>query len=171
MISSPVKLQFELVLREQHIADNLAALTKATYFDETPLYSRYTQVDFLGQFGDKNLLLIDLALDFLDRVCAGAAAESIDRFAAITVISDDDGKHLVPQLFLCNGETERRLGELELCEPTSNLGRQVADLVTKAKPNGEFDVSEDLVTAPGQTRVFISRRSPPLGFIAASRFR
>lgn len=138
-------------------------------FDETPLYSRYAQIDFLDQFGDKNLLLIELALDFLDRVTMAMVGDRIGRFAAITVISDDDGVHFVPQIFVCNGDVMQRLAALKLSEASSELGKLVSQLVEEARPAG-FVVLEDGNTVPGEVRVFIGQQSPPHGFIHIAQF-
>jgi hypothetical protein len=169
MILSPVRAKFDAVLREQHLADDFAAFADPAYFDETALYSRYRQIDFLRQYGDLNLLLIELSLDYLDRVTTAMRADQITRFAAITIISDDGGKHIVPQIFVCNGDVRHRLANLSLSGPSSDLGMQVADLVGQARPEG-FDVFEDRTTVAGDVRVFVGHRFPPQGFAALADF-
>ncbi|HVA46521.1 MAG TPA: Imm15 family immunity protein [Pirellulales bacterium] len=163
-----MRTQFESVLREQHLLDDLSAFADPAYFDETPLYSRYRQVDFLKRYGDENLLLIELALGYLDRVASAMQGDRIARFAAITVISDDGGKHLVPQIFVCNGDVEHRLAGLQLVEPSSVLGKQVKELVAQARPGGDFGVYDDRATVPGDVRVFVGHKSPPHGFMAVA---
>jgi hypothetical protein len=165
MISSPLRARFESVLRDQHLADDLSAFADPAYFDEAPLYSQYRQVDFLEQDGEFNLMVIELSLDYLDRVVSAMRGDQFTRFAAITVISDDEGKHLVPQIFVCNGDVKRRLAALRLSLPASNLGREVGQLVRQARPDG-FTVLEDRITVPGDVRVFVGHESPPQGFFA-----
>jgi hypothetical protein len=165
MISSPLRARFESVLRDQHLADDLSAFADPAYFDETPLYSQYRQVDFLEQDGDFNLMVIELSLDYLDRVVSAMRGDQFTRFAAITVISDDEGKHLVPQIFVCNGDVKRPLAVLRLSLPASGLAREVARLVKQARPDG-FTVLEDTTTVPGEVRVFVGHESPPRGFLA-----
>lgn len=169
MISSPMRTQFESVLREQHLVDDISVFADPSYFDETPLYSRYAQIDFLDQFGDKNLLLIELALDFLDRVTMAMVGDRIGRFAAITVISDDNGKHIVPQIFVCNGDVTQRLAVLKLSEASSELGKKVSQLVAEVRPTG-FAILEDRNTVPGEVRVFVGHESPPNRFTSIAQF-
>jgi hypothetical protein len=161
-----MRTQFESVLRQQQLADDLSAFSDPSYFEETPLYSRYRQIDFLGHYGgDANALLIELALDFLDRVTAAMPADQATRFAAITVISDDDGRHLVPQLFVCNGDVQQRLADVRLRVPSTKFGKKVAELVQQVRP-AAFSVFEDCITVPGDSRVFVGHKSPPAGFVA-----
>jgi hypothetical protein len=169
MISSPLRTQFDSVLREQHLADDLSTFADPAYFDETPLYSRYRQVDFLQQHGDLKALLIELSLEYLDRVMSVMRGIRITRFAAITVISDDDGEHIVPQIFVCNGDVREQLAELRLFVPSSKLGKQVAELVRQARPD-DFEVFEDRTSVPGDVRIFVGYRFPPHGFAALADF-
>lgn len=165
MISSPMRTQFDSVLRDQHLIDDISTFAGSDYFDEVPLYSRYRQVDFLKQYGDPDVLLIELALDYLDRVTSAIQAERIKQFVAITIVSDDNGEHLVPQIFVCNGNVDQRLADLRLSDPTSALGKQVEQLVKIARPDRVFSVLEDRVTLPGDVRVFVGDKSPPHGFL------
>jgi hypothetical protein len=169
MISSPVKTQFESLLHEQHLIDDLSVFAGPDYFDEVPLFSRYKQIDFLKQYGDEKLLIIELALDYLDHVTSSLPGGRTKRLAAITVISDDGGKHLVPHIFICNGEVERRLADLRLTEPTASLGKQVQELVDRARPQGGFRVFADHATVPGDVRVFVAHAAPPEGFVALEK--
>ncbi|HEX5442914.1 MAG TPA: Imm15 family immunity protein, partial [Pirellulales bacterium] len=77
------------MLQEQQLADVAEIFSDRGFCDEVPLYSRYRQVDFLKQYGDVDLLLMELALDYLERVISETDAGSSDRFAAITVIRDE----------------------------------------------------------------------------------
>lgn len=170
MISSPMRTQFESVLREERLVDDLSTFADPNFFDEAPLYSRYRQVDFLQQYGEPNFLLVELALDYLDRVTSAMPRDRSKRFVAITVISDDGGEHIMPQIFVCNGDVQRRLADLKLSMPSSTLGKEVSDLVRRARPD-DFSVLEDRITVPGDIRVFVGYQSPPDGFVPLEDLR
>lgn len=170
MISSPMKSQFESVLCDQHLTDVPSCFAGADFFDEIPLYSRYDQIEFLKQYGDVDRLLIDLSLDYLDRVSTLTTDGTIRRFAAVTVIKDDGSNYLIPQIFVCNGDVERRLTGLQLAEPSKGLGKEVEELVRRVRPESDFVVFEDRSTVPGELRVFVGHHSPPHGFLALTTF-
>lgn len=169
MILSPMTTQFESVLLEQQLTDVASIFADPDFCDETPLYSRYQQVDFLKQYGDPNLLLLELALDYLDRVASALRGGESKRFIAITIISDDDGEHIVPQIFVCNGDARQRFATLRITVPSSELGKHVAELVRQARPD-DFDVFEDCTTVPGDVRIFIGYRASPHGFATLADF-
>jgi hypothetical protein len=150
MISSPMRTQFEAVLREQRLIDDLPSFAAPAYFDEVPLYSRYQQVDFLKHYGQINPPVVELALEYLERVVAAMQPNRLRRFVAVTIITYDNGVHLIPQIFVCNGDVERQLTELRLSEPSEGLGRQVEELVRDVASGGEFSVLEDRTTVPGK---------------------
>lgn len=167
MIARSMKLEFESVLQEQQLADIAEILSDREFCDEVPLYSRYRQVDFLKQYGDVDLLLMELSLDYLERVTSGTPIESTERFAAITVIGAD---YLVPSIFLCNSDATRQLKKLSLSRPSTTFGQQIDDLVKRARSDQEYIVLEDQMTVPGAPREFISFRFPPAGFVSLSDF-
>ena len=165
MIARSMKSEFDVVLQEQRLADVAGIFCERDFCDEVPLYSRYRQVDFLKQYGEVDLLLMELALDYLERVSSETDSGSNDRFAAITVIRDDPAAYIVPSIFLCNSEARRRLETLCLSPPSNALGEYVGALVKQAKPDGDYVVLEDLLAVPGVPREFVSFRSPPHGFL------
>lgn len=169
MIARSLKSEFESVLQEQRLADVAEILSDHDFCDEVPLYSRYRQVDFLKQHGEVDLLM-ELALDYLDRVVSETGDASADRFAAITVIRDDTADYIVPSLFLCNSDAKRQLRTLSLSRPSTMLGQQIEDLVKRARSDRQFVVLEDQTTVPGAPREFISFKSPPAGFVSLSDF-
>jgi hypothetical protein len=170
MIPSQAKMQFDAVLRKQQLVDVVSAFGDRDFFDEVPLYSRYNQVEFLKHHGDVNLLLIELALDYLGRVMSEIHTGSDKRFVAITVISDDQAEYIVPSVFVCNGKIKTRLKELHLLPPSEGLGKQIEALVRKANLHADFGVLEDRVTVPDDVRVFISYNSSPHGLVSLRTF-
>lgn len=170
MIASPLRVEFESVLQEQQLADVAEILSDRDFCDEVPLYSRYRQVDFLKQYGDVDLLLMELALDYLDRVTSETRDASTDRFAAITVIRDDTAGYIVPSLFLCNSDAKGQLRTLSLSRPSTTLGQRIEDLVKRVRSDRQFIVLEDQMTVPGAPREFISFKLPPAGFVRLRDF-
>jgi len=165
MISSAVRTKFDSVLRGRHLADPASSFTDPDFFDGVPLYARYKEVDFLKQYGDVNLLLIELSLDYLERVASEPCPGSDRRFAAITVISDDENEYIVPSIFVCNRDVTTRLKELHLSSPSKGFGQRIEAFVKKAKRHTTFSVLEDRSTVPDDVRVFISYKSPPEGLV------
>jgi hypothetical protein len=169
MNTLPLHTQFESVLKKQHLADAAAAFGDPEFFDEIPLYSRYKQVDFLKQHGDVNLLLMDLALDYLDRVISAIPVSDTERLVAITVIRDND-EYIVPSIFVCNGGAKTQLKTLRLSGPSQGLGKQIKALVKSSHRETAYSILEDRETVPGDVRVFVGHKSPPLGLLRIETF-
>ncbi len=170
MIASPIKMQFESVLRQQHIEDAASTFADPNFFDEIPLYSRYQQVDFLKKYGDVDLLLIELSLDYLRRVTSEIKCGKTKRLVAITIISDADDQYIVPYIFVCNGKVKAQLKELHLSPASEGLGKRIEALVRKAKLQSTFSSFEDRATVPDDVRVFVSFESPPEGIVNLKSF-
>jgi len=170
MSTFQVKKRFDALLEKQHLADIVSSFGDADFFDEIPLYSRYSQVEFLKPYGDVNMLLVELALDYLDRVKSEIPIGKGKRFTAITVISDDDAEYIVPSIFVCNGNVKTRLRNLHLSSPSEGLGKRIEALVKKANLDSTYGVLEDRTTVPGDVRVFVSYNSPPQGFVSQQTF-
>lgn len=166
MIVSPLRLEFDSVLREQQLADVADIVSNLDFCDEVPLYSRYEQINFLKQHGDVDLLLMEFSLDYLNRVTSVTPVTSTARFAAITVISDDAEGCIVPAIFVCNCDARRQLRNLRLKRPGTALGHRAERLVNQIKPDAGFVVLEDQTTVPGAPREFIALSSPPAGFVS-----
>lgn len=170
MISSTIKTEFETVLRRRHMADPASTFADPGFFDEIPLYSRYREVDFLERYGDVNLLLVELSLDYLQRVASEIPVVKAKRFLAITVISDDEDEYIVPSVFICNRKVKTQLKDLHLSSPSKGLGKRIEALVKAAKLQTTFSVLEDRCTVPGDVRVFIGYKSPPHGIVSPKVF-
>jgi hypothetical protein len=170
MISSIVKTRFESVLRDRHLSDP-SRFTEPDFFDEVPLYARYKEVEFLKDYGDGNvdLQLIELSLDYLERVTSETPPSKSKRFVAITIIRDDD-EYIVPSIFVCNRDVAKRLKELHLSLPTKGLGKQIKNLVKDAGFRNAYTILEDTHTVTDDVRVFIGHKSPPPGLVAIKEF-
>lgn len=160
------KTKFESVLRDRLLADPASSFSDPDFFDEIPLYARYKEVEFLKKYGDVNLLLVQLSLDYLERVVTQMKENKARRFAAITVISDDEDEYIVPSIFVCNRNVSTRLRDLRLSVPTKGLGQRIAALVKQARLQTAYSVLEDRTTVPDDVRVFIGPKAPSHGFVS-----
>lgn len=163
-----INTQFDRLLKRQHL-DDVSRFSDPNYFDEVPLYSRYEQVEFLKDYGDMNLLVMDLALGYLDRVAAESHISRSKRLIAITVIRDGDDEYIVPSIFVCNSSVKTRLKALRLLTPSQGLGTQIEVLAEYARGD-TFSVFEDRDTVADDVRVFVSYKSPPPGLISLETF-
>ena len=95
------------VLKQEHLADP-SIFFRTGFFDEIPLYSRYEQVEpFVGKTSTPDVLLLGLALDYLEEVASYAKARSTF-LAAITILDDRDFDQIVPNVFVCHGRVKQR---------------------------------------------------------------
>ena len=168
MIPSAAKAQFERVLKNEQLHDIAALFSHADFFDEVPLYSRYQQVEFLTCYGDVDALLMELSLEYLDRVATEVQLRS-KRLVAITV-TRDNGDFIVPSIFVCNREVRKRLAELRLSSSLTGFGKAVDRLVKKAKPKKALTTLEDDATTPELVRAFVSYKLPPPGLVSLDIF-
>jgi hypothetical protein len=162
MNTASIQCEFDKVLSAERLADVASVFSDRDFCDEVPLYSRFKQVEFLKRHGDVNALLMELALEYLDRVKSEVKLAS-KRLVAISVSRDNDDGYIVPAIFVCNRETKTQLRGLRLAAPSSGLGQQIEALVKKARPDTAYIVLEDDTTVPGDVRVFVSFKSPVRG--------
>jgi hypothetical protein len=182
MISFALKTKFDSVLQKGQLANPATSFADPDFFDEVPLYTRYKDIEFLKQYGEVNSLLIELSLNYLERVAAHqprvgrrAAAPrpttTDERFVAITVTSDDDEEYIVPSIFVCNRKARTRLKTLLLSLPSKGLGKHIESLVEQSDVHhATFGVLEDRSTISDDVRVFIGYRSPPEGILDIQAF-
>jgi hypothetical protein len=170
MISPPARLQFNSVLKVEHLADIPSRFSDPAFFDEVPLYSRYEQVDFLKQYGEVDQLLLALSLEYLQRAKSDWAPNKARRFIAVTIIRDDVNEPIVPYIFICNSNARRRLKDLHLSPPSKGLGQHIQSLMRKIDRSQDYRVLEDRSTVPDDVRVFISYKSLPQGWISLGAF-
>ena len=89
MISPSAKYSFDSVLRAEGLADIPSSFRDPSFFDEVPLYSRYEQVDFLRRYGEVDRLLLELSLEYLQRVKIEGTANKPKRFIADEPVPDN----------------------------------------------------------------------------------
>lgn len=163
---------FWKLLEKEKLAD-LSQFHKPRYFDEVPLYSRYSDISFLGNEGnDKaNAFLLRFSLKFL-KALISYEEHAIPFFAAITVWSYGQSETLVPNLFVRSGPILKLKDKLALDAPTTLFGKKAKQLVSKLHLPERFEVLEDTLTTPELSRVFIGPSRPPyLCFVSPSKFR
>ncbi len=157
------------VLEREQLAD-LSQFHRPGFFDEVPLFSRASEIDFLPGGHDRtSAFLLRFALKFLNAV---AAYEEHPRgfFAAITIwgpMADP----LIPNLFVRCGDIPALKEKLALETPTTSFARRIKKLVGKLRSGESFEVREDRLTVPGATRVFIApERLPHPGVVPLAAF-
>jgi hypothetical protein len=156
------------VLEKGKLAD-LSQFHQDGFFDEVPLYSRKSDVDFLpdGERGDEISLVF--ALKFLNSVIAYQPHRRA-YFAAITVwdFSDD---HIVPNLFAWCRPIRELDEKMSLRKITTAFGKRIRKFVSKSRPLDQFSLLEDVETDRDTTRVFIAPVvSPYGGFVTLDHF-
>lgn len=139
-------------------------------FDEVPLFSRESEIEFLLKDDAANEILLHFALKFLNAVIAYEQHQS-GYFAAITVWSRS-AQPLVPNLFVWCGDVKSLKARLALDATTTTFAKQISKLVSKMHLGEKFDVREDTSTGSDATRVFIAPERPPYhGFLPLNKFR
>jgi hypothetical protein len=170
MIPASARHQFNSVLKAEQLADFPSSFRDPVFFDEVPLYSRYEQVDFLKQYGEVDRLLLELSLEYLQRVRSEWATNKPKRFIAVTIVRDDVNEYIVPSIFICNSNARKRLKDLHLSPPSKGLGKHVQILMQNTEHPQDYRVLEDRSTVSDDVRVFISYKAPPQGLINLDAF-
>ena len=150
------------VLTKEHLVD-LSQFHRSGFFDEVPLYSRDTDIDFLAQYPTDraNSILIGFALKFLKSVVSYEQHRG-QYFAAITIWEPAEGDRVVPNLFVWSGPTRSLQKKLHLERARTSFARKIKQMVVAGQvPRNGFEVFEDATTDPGEVRVFISFSQPP----------
>lgn len=171
MIPTSARHQFDSVLKAEQLLDIPLSFRDSVFFDELPLYSRYEQVDFLKQYGDVDRQLLELSLEYLEKVKSERPAGTKKRLIAVTITRDRPDEYMVPYIFICNADARGRLkGNLHLSPPSEGLGTHVQSLLQKTDHPQDYRVLEDRSTVSGDVRVFVSYSSPPQGLISLDSF-
>jgi hypothetical protein len=158
------------LLEKEHLTD-LSQFHRPGFFDEVPLYSRQSDVDFLpDDKNEANEILLSFALKFLKSIVAYDQHRT-GYFAAVTVWNFSDAL-LVPNLFVwCNALRELKK-KLTLQAVTTPFGKEMKHLAPRLNSGEPFEVLEDASTLPETTRVFIALARPPYpGMATLDSFR
>ncbi|MEU6079274.1 Imm15 family immunity protein [Streptomyces sp. NPDC047108] len=156
--------EFAALFREEGIDDFSQFLSTVDLFDETPLYSRYSQLRFLNDLpiGEQNRLLIQAGALLLARLVSHIedlrTSGAVDAFCMLTISDwedwDDTGGQelLTPALWFTN-PSRGLLSSKSLRHAT---GRH-ADVVRESLPSdGRFTLYQDSVSAPRVERVYVA---------------
>jgi hypothetical protein len=140
-------------------------------FDEVPLFSRESDVEFLPHEDDAaSEFLLRFALKFLNSVIAYEKHQS-GYFAAITVWNLS-AETLVPNLFVWCGDVRDLKEKLALDVAKTSFAKRIKKLLSKLHLCEKFEIREDTSTVPDATRVFIAPERPPYqGFLPLTAFR
>ncbi len=158
------------LLEEEKLAD-LSQFHQRGFFDEVPLYSRESDIDFLpGGANAASEILLRFALKFLKSVVAYEEHRT-GYFAAVTIWGFSDAP-LVPNLFVWCGAVRELVNKLTLNDVKTPFGKQIKRLVPRLRLSDQFEVLEDTSTNPDAARVFIAPAQPPYqGFMSLGTLR
>jgi hypothetical protein len=158
------------ILEEEKLAA-LSQFHQQGFFDEVPLYSRESEIDFLPAGKDAaSEILLTFALRFLNAVIAYEEHRA-GYFAAITVRSVPPAP-LIPNLFVWSGPIRDLEDKLALGSVKTTFGKRIKSLVRRLRFREPFEVLEDISTEPDTPRVFIAPARPPYpSFAVLDRFR
>jgi len=158
------------LLEKENLTD-LSQFHQQGFFDEVPLYSRQSDVDFLpDDKNEANEILLRFALKFLKSVVAYEQHRT-GYFAAITVWNFSDAL-LVPNLFVWCDALRGLKDKLRLQAVTTTFGKEMKQLAPRLDRGEQFEVLEDALTLPETTRVFIALARPPYpGLATLGSFR
>jgi hypothetical protein len=158
------------MLEEKKLAD-LSQFHRPGFFDEVPLDSRQSDVDFLPEDeSEANGVLLRFTLKYLKSVVAYEPHRT-GYMAAITVWSFADSP-MVPNLFVWCGALRELKKKLALKAVATPFGKRMKKLVPRLKVGDRLDVLEQASTVPDTIRVFIGPARPSYpGFVTLERFR
>lgn len=152
-------------LLEKEKLTDLSQFHQRGSFDEVPLFSRESDIEFLPKDDAATAILLRFALKFLKAVLAHEQHQT-GYFAAITVWSPADP--LVPNLFFWCDDDRGLKEQLALDEATTSFAKQIKKFVSKLHLGEKFEIREDNSTVPDATRVFIA---PERGFLPLTTSR
>ncbi len=158
------------LLEKKKLAD-LSQFHQPGFFDEVPLYSRASDVDFLPDDENQaNGILLRFALKYLKSVVAYEPHRT-GYVAAITVWSFSDSR-VVPNLFIWCGALRELKKKLALKAVATPFGKQLKKRVPRLNVGDHLEVLEQASTIPDTIRVFIAPARPPYqGFVTLDHFR
>jgi hypothetical protein len=162
---------FWAVLAKEQLVD-LSRFHRSNFFDEVPLISRASDIDFLSDCSNSaaNRILLGFALKFLKSVVSYEEHRS-PFVAAITVWGSAEEDRVIPNLFVWSGAIRKLRSKLILGLPTTPFARRMKRLVSSRHTQGRFDVLQDMTTEPTEARVFIAFSAPPYrGFVPLREF-
>jgi hypothetical protein len=156
------------VLKKRKMAD-FAQFHQPGFFDEAPLYTRESDVDFLRHDEKANEILLRFALKFLESLIEYEQHPK-GYFAAIT-LWDYSEELLVPNIFAWCRPVKGLDEKLVLKTVATTFGKRIKRMVPKLGLTDSFKVLEDTRTEPGSTRVFIGPTFPSYhGFVSVEHF-
>jgi hypothetical protein len=158
------------LLEAKKLAD-LSQFHRPGFFDEVPLYSRASDVDFLPRDeNEANRVLLRFAVKYLKSVVAYEPHRT-GYVAAITVWSFSDSP-IVPNLFVWCGALRELKKKLALKVVATPFGKHLKKLVPRLNLGDHLEVLEQTSTVPDTIRVFIAPAKPPYhGFVTLDHFR
>ena len=157
------------LLEKEKLAD-LSQFHRHGFFDEVPISSRESDLDFLPENeNEANDILLKFALKFLKAIIAYEQHPK-GYVAAITVWNFSD-ERLIPNVLVWCGPVRDLEEKLALSVVGTRFGKRIKKMVPRYRLGDQFTVLEDTSTVPDMTRVFITLTEPPYeGFVTLDHF-
>lgn len=159
-----VEAKFWQLLEQQRLNDR-SQFVREGFFDEVPLYSRYSQLKFLEErflgYSRKEIdsVMIKFGLHYLEIILDKCVPK--ENFLAALTVRNSSGKNfrLLPSIFVCHGRVEELLdGRLELVPPKSVFAKRLETIVSDIAGPNRYHVLQDSLTVPRDVRVFVGPR-------------
>ncbi len=160
------------ILAKEHLVD-LSQFHSSPFFDEVPLFSRQSDIEFLSRYpeDEASVILLRFALKFFNSVVSYEKHRAA-YFAAITVWNHLETDPFIPNLFVCSGRIPWLKKKLVLNEATTPFGKRIKRFVSRVDLGVRFEVLEDTSTDRDMQRIFISQLVQPYpSFVPLTKFR
>jgi len=160
------------ILAKEHLVD-LSQFHKSPFFDEVPLFSRESDIEFLSRHpeDEASVILLRFALKFFNSVVSYEKHRAA-YFAAITVWNYSETDPFMPNLFVCSGCIPWLKKKLVLNKATTPFGKRIKGLVSRVDLGVRFEVLEDTSTDRDMQRIFISQLVQPYpSFVPLTKYR
>ena len=132
--------------------------------DEEPLYSRYSQLDFLADRSKQEIeetifrMAVQYWLDAETALVARPLEQEYAQFLSIWEWDADDFPK--PYFFFCSENPRHLRDQLELSPPTSETSRLIRSYLDRFEVGPSTILHEDRVTLPGSVRVLVDFALP-----------
>lgn len=137
---------------------------KEAYCDEDPLYTRYTEIDFLKDYPCeyRNRILLSMAIELWVKTEESLINRRIPyiHFISLWEWEQEEGEYPCPYFFFCGDNTMQIRKLLSLSSPMSNWSRKLKEDLCLDIGAEKVRVFEDIKTQPGMVRLLIDFNQP-----------
>ncbi len=149
-------------MEKENLAD-LSQYHQGDFFDEVPLYSRFSDVSFLGNLDrdQADRFLLGFGIKFL-KALIWYEIPRHSFFASLTVWNDPANDWIVPHVFVCCGKVKERLRNRLVLHPARSApSKRICRLFSGLHLPDPLRILEDSLTSNELTRVHIGYKVSP----------